>query len=94
MQVAKAVEDVGKDDMFVDCPDEIETSESQQNPDDNDNLKDDECNESESGIKVQHLMAEIELLRDMHERNVAEKERFSREYEVQSWMFFRSLIYL
>ncbi|KAG8365977.1 hypothetical protein BUALT_Bualt17G0028200 [Buddleja alternifolia] len=88
-QVAKAVEDVGKDDMFVDCPDEIETSESQQTPDDKDNLKDDECNESESAIKVQHLMAEIELLRDMHERNVAEKERFAREYEEERTEFMR-----
>ncbi|KAL3835637.1 hypothetical protein ACJIZ3_010373 [Penstemon smallii] len=73
----KAAEDGVRDDMFVDCPDEIENSESQQNSEEKDNIQDDHLDESDSGIKVQRLMSEMELLRD----SVAEKDRFAREYE-------------
>ncbi|KAK4429747.1 hypothetical protein Salat_1275300 [Sesamum alatum] len=77
----RTVEEGVREDMFVDCPDEIENSESQQNSEEKDNLQDDQADESESGIKVEQLLAEIERLRDMHEESVAEKQRFAREYE-------------
>ncbi|KAK4381955.1 hypothetical protein Sango_2917500 [Sesamum angolense] len=77
----RTVEEGVREDMFVDCPDEIETSESQQNSEGKDNPQDDQADESDSGIKVEQLLAEIERLRDMHEQSVSEKERFAREYE-------------
>ncbi|XP_042053468.1 uncharacterized protein LOC121798497 [Salvia splendens] len=52
------------EDTFVDCPDEIETFDSQQNSEENDNLQDDKADEPDSGIKVPEMIAEIELLRD------------------------------
>ncbi|KAL0385422.1 UNVERIFIED_CONTAM: hypothetical protein Sradi_2936500 [Sesamum radiatum] len=77
----RTVEEGVREDMFVDCPDEIENSESQQNSEGKDNSQDDQADESDSGIKVEQLLAEIERLRDMHEQSVSEKERFAREYE-------------
>ncbi|KAL0336034.1 UNVERIFIED_CONTAM: hypothetical protein Sradi_4815300 [Sesamum radiatum] len=59
----------------------IRNSESQQNSEGKDNPQDDQADESDSGIKVEQLLAEIERLRDMHEQSVSEKERFAREYE-------------
>ncbi|KAL0421494.1 UNVERIFIED_CONTAM: hypothetical protein Slati_3172300 [Sesamum latifolium] len=77
----RTVEEGAREDMFVDCPDEIENSESQQNSEGKDNSQDDQADESDSGIKVEQLLAEIERLRDMHEQSVSEKESFAREYE-------------
>lgn len=86
-------EDVGKDDAFVDCPDEIENSDSQQNTSekDQDEQSNERSNESNSVINVQELVAEIESLRDMHENDVAEKERLTREYEEEKAVLLREL---
>lgn len=70
------------EDMFVDCPDEIESSESQQGSEEKDNLQNDQTNELDSEIKVQQVVAEIELLRDKLDKSVSEK----KEYEVHFWM--------
>lgn len=75
-------EDGLREDTFVDCPDEIENSESLQNSEEKDNLQDDQADESDSGIKVPEMIAEIELLRDKLERTVFEKEHLAQEYEV------------
>lgn len=82
----KVSEDVGRDDAFVDCPDEIENSDSQQTTEEKDNQSDDKSNESNSAINVQELVAEIERLRDIHDNDVAEKERLAREYEVSFFL--------
>ncbi|XP_051116162.1 trans-Golgi network-localized SYP41-interacting protein 1 isoform X2 [Andrographis paniculata] len=87
----KISEDVGRDDTFVDCPDEIETSDSQQNTDEKDNQLDDQPNESNSGINVQKLVTEIENLRDMNDNAVAEKERLAQEYEEERAELVREL---
>lgn len=80
----KVAEEVAREDMFVDCPDEIEISESQQSSEEKDNLLDDQYNESDSGIKVQQLIAEIDRSRDMLDKSIAEKEKLALDYEVQS----------
>ncbi|PIN09530.1 E3 ubiquitin ligase involved in syntaxin degradation [Handroanthus impetiginosus] len=90
----KTVEDGGREDMFVDCPDEIENSESQQNSDERDNLQEDQSNELDSGIKIQQLVNEMELLRDMNVNSVAEKERLAREYEEERSVLKRELAQL
>lgn len=81
----RTAEDGGRDDMFVDCPVEIENSESEQKYEGNENLQDNGFQESDSGINVQHLMTEMELLRDMFEKSIAEKDETARNCEVQSW---------
>lgn len=78
----RAAEDGVREDTFVDCPDEIETSESQQNSEEKDNLQDDQADESDSGVKVPAMIAEIELLRDKLEKSVFEKQQLVQDYEV------------
>lgn len=76
---SSAAEDGGREDMFVDCPDEMETSEILQSFEDEDDIQNTQFEESDNGINVQNLMAEIEQLRGM----LAEKDRFAQEYKVQ-----------
>ncbi|KAL8535228.1 hypothetical protein ACS0TY_011015 [Phlomoides rotata] len=90
----RAAEDGVREDMFVDCPDEIETSESQQSSEEKDNLQNDQTNESDSGIKVQEVVAEIELLRDKLDKSVSEKDHLAQEYEEERAMFMRELSHL
>lgn len=78
----RTAEEGVRDDMFVDCPDEIENSESQQSSEEKDIAQDDHYNESDSGIKVQHLMAEMENLRDSYDKSVAEKENYEVWYSM------------
>ncbi|KAK6160340.1 hypothetical protein DH2020_003721 [Rehmannia glutinosa] len=80
----RAAEDGGREDMFVDCPDEIENSESNQNSGEKYNQQDDQYNESDSGVNFQELMAEIELLRDKLEKSVSENEKLARENETSN----------
>lgn len=91
----RPADDGVREDTFVDCPDEIENSESQQNSEEKDNLQDDQADESDSGIKVSAMIAEIELLRDKLEKSVSEKEHLAQEYEVDHLMpfFYYYLIY-
>ncbi|KAL7093851.1 hypothetical protein ACP275_11G064900 [Erythranthe tilingii] len=80
-----------RDDMFVDCPDEIENSESQQSSEEKHTVEDDQYNESDSGINVQQLMSEIEVLRDTLDNTVAEKEKSAVEYEEERSFLTREL---
>ncbi|KAH6797810.1 hypothetical protein C2S52_022364 [Perilla frutescens var. hirtella] len=82
------------EDTFVDCPDEIENSESLQSSEEKDNLQDDQADESDSGIKVPEMITEIELLRDKLEKTVFEKEQLEQEYEGERAMLMRELSYL
>ncbi|KAL1565244.1 sporulation-specific protein 15-like isoform X1 [Salvia divinorum] len=86
-----AAEDVVKEDTFVDCPDEIEISESQQNSEEKDNLQDDQADESDSGIKVPEMIAEIEQLRDKLENSVIEKEKLAQDYEGERAVLMQEL---
>ncbi|CAI9779378.1 unnamed protein product [Fraxinus pennsylvanica] len=87
---SSAAEDGGREDMFVDCPDEMETSETLQSFEDNDDIQDSQFEESDIGINVRNLMAEIEHLRDM----LAEKDRFAQEYKEERAEFTRELAHL
>ncbi|KAL3649842.1 hypothetical protein CASFOL_006245 [Castilleja foliolosa] len=82
----------GKDDMFVDCPDEIENSDSQQSSEEKHNLQSDQDNDADSGINVQELMAEIELLRDKLEKSASDNERLTRENEVDKVRELQSVL--
>lgn len=87
----RTAEDEGREDMFVDCPDEIENSESEQKSEEMENLLDNVFRESDSGINVQHLMAEMELLRNMFEKCIAEKDELARNCEKERKAFMREL---
>lgn len=94
----KVIEDGGKEDMFVDCPDElisfdgrisaadnseaIEISEPQQGFKGNDDMGWTHHNESDNGRQVDDVIGELEHLRSMLGKTVGEKESFAREYEV------------
>ncbi|KAG6429275.1 hypothetical protein SASPL_107320 [Salvia splendens] len=80
-----------EEDTFVDCPDEIETLESQQNSEEKDNLQDDLADGPDSGIKVPEMIAEIELLRDKLEKSVFEKEQLAQDYEGERAVLMREL---
>ncbi|XP_042057201.1 sporulation-specific protein 15-like isoform X1 [Salvia splendens] len=84
-------EDVVKEDTFVDCPDEIEVSESQQNSEEKVNLQDDQADESDSGIKVPEMIDEIEQLRDKLEKSVSEKEKLAQDYEGERAVLMQEL---
>ncbi|XP_042063648.1 myosin-11-like [Salvia splendens] len=88
-------DDVVKEDTFVDCPDEIEVSESQQNSEEKDNsqdnLQDDQADESDSGIKVPEMIDEIEQLRDKLEKSVSEKEKLAQDYEGERAVLMQEL---
>ncbi|GER25368.1 TGN-localized SYP41-interacting protein [Striga asiatica] len=86
----RATEDGGREDTFVDCPDEIENSESNQtseekNGDDVQNdqyvVVDDDDDEADSGIKLPESIAENEVLVDQLDRSAFENERLARENE-------------
>lgn len=84
----RTAEDGGQD-MFVDCPDEIENSEAEQKSEEKENLQDNGF--QESVINVQHLMTEMELLRDMFEKSIAEKDEITRNCEKERKAFMREL---
>ncbi|KAL2547157.1 hypothetical protein Fot_16390 [Forsythia ovata] len=90
----RVAEDGGREDMFVDCPDDIETSETQQTSDEKDDTQDTQFKESDNGIKIQNLMTEMEQLRDMHEKSVTEKDRIVQGYEEERAAVLRELAHL
>lgn len=89
----KVVEDGGKDDMFVDCPDELVSFDGRIGV--VDNIEGTESSESQQGFEGysasfdisdkgrvgDDLTGELEHLRAMLEKTVGEKESFAREYE-------------
>ncbi|KAK3040771.1 hypothetical protein RJ639_029115, partial [Escallonia herrerae] len=99
----KAVEDGGKEDMFVDCPDEliaydgrntvVDNREVEEFPDIQQRLdkEDDMVESSENGMHVPDLMGELEYLRNMLKKAVGEKESSAREYEEERRLLAREL---
>lgn len=77
---AKMAEDGGREDMFVDCPDVIESPETPQyvSKDAQDSLLEGLRNGAHDG----DLKAEVEHLRKLLNDSVAEKDRIAREDEV------------
>lgn len=95
----KVVEDGGKDDMFVDCPDELVSYDGRIGV--VDNIEATESSESQLGFEGysasfdisdkaragDDLTGELEHLRAMLEKTVGEKESFARESEVDELTF-------
>lgn len=91
----KVVEDGGKDDMFVDCPDELVSFDGRIGV--VDNIEATESSESQQGFEGysasfdisdkgragDDLTGELEHLRAMLEKTVGEKESFARESEAE-----------
>ncbi|KAL6569188.1 hypothetical protein OROHE_003469 [Orobanche hederae] len=89
----RTAEDGGRDDMFVDCPDEIENSSEEKNDMQNENNRgNDQYNEADSGIKVQELLDEMELLRDKLEKSASENERLERDNEEEKIRELQSVV--
>ena len=86
---SRATEDAGKEDMFVDCPDELvgnaESKEAvsavgiEEDMGEKHNLR--EENEAPDGFAA---VDEVEHLRTMLDKTIREKESVSRQYEVRS----------
>lgn len=68
--------------MFVDCSEEIETTEIQTNSEEKDDVLDNQVEQLNNRTEVEDLLAEIERLRGKLEETVAEKESFAEKYEV------------
>ncbi|XP_027099947.1 trans-Golgi network-localized SYP41-interacting protein 1-like [Coffea arabica] len=77
----KVTEDGGREDMFVDCSEEIEISETQTNSEEKDNVRDDRTEELHGTTQVEDLLAEIADLRHKLEKTVSEKQSFAQKYE-------------
>ncbi|KAL3501070.1 hypothetical protein ACH5RR_035519 [Cinchona calisaya] len=80
----KVTEDGGRDEMFVDCSDEIETSETQMNSEEKDDVQDTHVEELNDRTQVEDLLAEITRLQNKLEETVAEKQSFTQKYEEES----------
>ncbi|CAI9093297.1 OLC1v1028766C1 [Oldenlandia corymbosa var. corymbosa] len=78
---AKVVEDGGRDDMFVDCPDEIETSET--TSEDREEIQNAQVEEIQSrpSREGEDLIAEIDVLHTKLEEAVSEKQTVVQKYE-------------
>ncbi|XP_057485762.1 trans-Golgi network-localized SYP41-interacting protein 1-like [Actinidia eriantha] len=86
----RATEDGGKEDMFVDCPDELIVSDNreampipeiQQRSEENDDVEDTLVHESDNGAHVHDLTDELVHLRAVLEKTIDEKECSAREYK-------------
>ena len=95
----RATEDGGKEDMFVDCPDELIVSDNreampipeiQQRSEENDDVVDTLVHESDNGAQVHDLTDELVHLLAVLAKTIDEKECSAREYKVlyQSMFFF------
>ncbi|CAH9117352.1 unnamed protein product [Cuscuta europaea] len=87
----KMAEDGGREDMFVDCPDEIETSETSPSIEDKDNIQDTQVEEGKaSEMKKRDFKAEVEDL----QTPPATQENLSHEYEVEKALLMKELTHL
>lgn len=82
----KVAEDVGREDTFVDCSEEIENSEAHQSEESKDIVQDTQSEELNNENNVQELTAEVQNLRNKLERIVAEKCNVEQDYEVYSYI--------
>lgn len=90
----KVMEDAGKEDMFVDCPDELGTTgdgkEAVAVAEVKDNLEEQDFHLREAnGAQEDFALDELERFRAVLDRTVCEKESVSREYKVR-WIMFLS----
>ncbi|XP_006341773.1 protein FAM184A [Solanum tuberosum] len=77
----RMAEDGGREDMFVDCPDDIEGPETPQYVDESNDAHDSQLEGLSNGAHDPDLKAEIEQLRKMLNDSIAEKDRIAREAE-------------
>ncbi|KAJ8569670.1 hypothetical protein K7X08_006247 [Anisodus acutangulus] len=77
----KMAEDGGREDMFVDCPDVIESPETPRYVEESNDAQDIQLEGLSNGVHDLDLKAEVEHLRKMLNDSVAEKDRISREAE-------------
>lgn len=78
----RMAEDGGREDMFVDCPDDIEGPETPQYVDQSNDEHDSQLEGFSNGAHDLDLKAEVEQLRKMLNDSIAEKDRIAREAEV------------
>lgn len=76
----KVAEDWGREDMFVDCSDEIE--EGHQNEEGNNIVQEEKSKQLNNKTDTWDLVAEVQNLRDELEKTVAEKLHVEQDYEV------------
>ncbi|XP_004239495.2 trans-Golgi network-localized SYP41-interacting protein 1 [Solanum lycopersicum] len=77
----RMAEDGGREDMFVDCPDDIEGPETPQYVDQSNDEHDSQLEGFSNGAHDLDLKAEVEQLRKMLNDSIAEKDRIAREAE-------------
>ncbi|PON91427.1 TGN-related, localized SYP41 interacting protein [Trema orientale] len=91
----KAIEDSGKEDMFVDCPDELVTSgdgkEAVAVAELEDNLEQKLHLSEANGAKDEFAADDLERLRAAHDKIVREKESVSLEFKEEREAFAREL---
>lgn len=88
----KVAEDGGREDMFVDCSDEIE--ESHQNEEEKSIVQETQSKQLNNEAEAQDLVAEVQNLRDELEKTVAEKLHVEQDYEEERAALKRELNYL
>ncbi|XP_049403008.1 trans-Golgi network-localized SYP41-interacting protein 1 isoform X1 [Solanum stenotomum] len=77
----RMADDGGREDMFVDCPDDIEGPETPQYVDESNDAHDSQLEGLSNGAHDPDLKAEVEQLRKMLNDSIAEKDRIAREAE-------------
>ncbi|XP_062110542.1 trans-Golgi network-localized SYP41-interacting protein 1 [Humulus lupulus] len=91
----KVGEDVGKEDMFVDCPDELVTSadgkEAAVAVQSVDKLEEKPHLHEANGVQDDYVMDELERLKVVLDQTVREKESISCEYKEEREAFAREL---
>lgn len=86
----KVVEDGGKDDMFVDCPDELDGTQGRVNVANNsEETIETNLNESDNGKDG----GELKPLQAMLGKSVADKDSFAQEYEVYELILHSSCFF-
>lgn len=76
----KVVEDGGREDMFVDCSEEIE--EGNQNEEGKNIVQEEQSQHLNNEMEAQDLVAEVQNLRDELKKTVAERLNVEQDYEV------------
>ncbi|KAL3511387.1 hypothetical protein ACH5RR_030788 [Cinchona calisaya] len=77
----KVTEDGGREDMFVDCSEEIETSETRTNSEEKDDVQDSQVEELNNRAQDEDLLAEIGRLNNKLVETVSEKQSLAQKYE-------------
>nr|GMD95532.1 COP1-interactive protein 1 isoform X1 [Ipomoea batatas] len=86
----RMAEDVGREDMFVDCPDEITPDTPPQKMSEKDYVHNTEFKEPSNEMETQSLKAETEDL----QTSIAAEDNFTQEYEEERAVLVRELAHL